>query len=53
MSVFSEWVRLLWIRGGCSGVDAGVLEKVWVFWSVRGGSWSGVWCSDYGDGVRV
>ena len=44
---------MFWVMGGCSGVDAFVVDKVWVFWSVRVCSWGGFWCSGDGDGVGV
>ena len=53
-----EFLRVFWIRCGCSGLGAGVLDKcecsgecsdvldkVWVFWSGRGCSRSGYGCS--------
>ena len=40
-------VQVFWRGCGCSGVDAGVLDKVLVFLSVKGCSW----CSGVGAGV--
>ena len=45
------YVRLFCIRCGSSGLGAGVLDRLRVFWSGRGCSRSGSGCSGHGVGV--